>query len=910
MKLTAFEAQHLRRFTDGIRIDHFESGINVFHGPNGAGKSSIIRALRAAFFERYQTTTVTDLQPWDDPGAAPGVQVQFEHNEQKYELNKRFLKSPSALLVTEKQRLANAEADQALAELLGFSHPAKGLNTPSHLGVPGLLWIEQGEGQDIQKPAGFAQDYLRDALGQSIGDLTSSDADQILSTLVQERNSLLSTDKKRKPKGEYDKTLKALAELDQKIEQASDQAKRYQESVDQLAQVQAKLDKENRSKPWLAFDTQIQEKRRALDSLKTLQDKLARQQADEQRLQAQIGLHESTIKTTADRQENLALRAAQLATAEQASQDAVAAAKTAVQQRVLAQQNYEQVSRHVERLEQRQRRIRLVSQIKQLGETLTRSERQLAQAQTCEQQVADLTRQRGADPVTENVVREVRDLERKQQLLQAQLQASATRIHLSLKAGADPELNGKQVPKDSEHFITEATKLSLGDLGSIRITPGGQDAAELTASLKQVSARLSNLLSSAQAESGAALELLLVAAQRLSQDLTLAQQQLKILAPDGLAAQQSLCANQQDQLATLTAELSALDKIHKTEKAEHGVGDHTPEEAHALATDVSEAQVSESLAMAQEQLKRADQRVTQTDRDQINATVLHTSALQEHGALASIVAKPDFDAQAVIAREQIILDGQQLRAIGAELVALRAELTQAQPDALTLDIERLSRSAESARSSHADSLAQRRELQGRLDEASANGAGETLAGLEADRVRLQRKSDWFKRRAAALCLLTDKLEAARANATELLQAPLQKYINRYLNALMPGASMRLTDSLIPEQLVQGDLTNTGSFDAQSFGTREQLALLTRLAYADLLREAGKPTLIILDDGLVHTDDQRLGLMKRILYQAASRHQILIFTCHEDRWNDLGVTPRDVRTLEAAKTSPPLNISAA
>jgi len=103
--------------------------------------------------------------------------------------------------------------------------------------------------------------------------------------------------------------------------------------------------------------------------------------------------------------------------------------------------------------------------------------------------------------------------------------------------------------------------------------------------------------------------------------------------------------------------------------------------------------------------------------------------------------------------------------------------------------------------------------------------------------------------------------------------------------------------------LQNDLTNSGSFDAQSFGTREQLALLTRLAYADLLREAGRPTLIILDDGLVHSDDQRLGQMKRILYEAASRHQILIFTCHEDRWADLGIgMGTDIRGRDYTKAA--------
>ena len=85
----------------------------------------------------------------------------------------------------------------------------------------------------------------------------------------------------------------------------------------------------------------------------------------------------------------------------------------------------------------------------------------------------------------------------------------------------------------------------------------------------------------------------------------------------------------------------------------------------------------------------------------------------------------------------------------------------------------------------------------------------------------------------------------------------------------------------------------------SFGAREQMGLISRLAYADLLKEAGRPTLIILDDALVHSDAQRLEQMKRILFDAGQRHQILLFTCHPGNWRDLGVAPRELAALRAS-----------
>jgi hypothetical protein len=40
-------------------------------------------------------------------------------------------------------------------------------------------------------------------------------------------------------------------------------------------------------------------------------------------------------------------------------------------------------------------------------------------------------------------------------------------------------------------------------------------------------------------------------------------------------------------------------------------------------------------------------------------------------------------------------------------------------------------------------------------------------------------------------------------------------------------------------------------------------------------------------------------MKRILFDAATRHQILLFSCHPGNWRDLGVPARDLQTLKAA-----------
>ncbi len=71
------------------------------------------------------------------------------------------------------------------------------------------------------------------------------------------------------------------------------------------------------------------------------------------------------------------------------------------------------------------------------------------------------------------------------------------------------------------------------------------------------------------------------------------------------------------------------------------------------------------------------------------------------------------------------------------------------------------------------------------------------------------------------------------------------------------------------------------------GAREQMAVITRLALADVLRASGQPSALILDDALVNTDEGRLERMHRVLQTAAKSLQVLVLTCREKDFVGLG-----------------------
>ena len=187
-------------------------------------------------------------------------------------------------------------------------------------------------------------------------------------------------------------------------------------------------------------------------------------------------------------------------------------------------------------------------------------------------------------------------------------------------------------------------------------------------------------------------------------------------------------------------------------------------------------------------------------------------------------------------------------------------------------------------------------LEAQLETSNAQGLEERLAEQETDLAAKERRVRHLKIRADGLLLLSGLIEGHRDALLQKLQAPLQARVDHYLRLWSPGARLKLGTDLEPVEIhrERGLLgVESASFSALSFGAREQVALLMRLAYADVLKEAGRPTLIILDDVLAHSDIMRLDAMKRILNDAAKRHQILLLTCHKEDWADMGVPARVV-----------------
>jgi len=871
MKLRRIALEEFRKFRGSAVLDQLADGLNVIAGPNEAGKSTFVAAIRAAFLERYKTTKVAGLAPWGSQGARPSVEIDFEHGGHRYLLRKAFLSRARCELLVDggAERHEGEAAENALAGLLGFEFPAKGHSRPEHGGIPGLLWIQQGEGQNLAEPAGHAQGHLREALTRLTGELASADGDYLYERVEAERAALRDA-RSGRPKGAY----KEAEDASQRAAQAADAlaaAKRALDAdVDRLAALRRDYDKAQQEQPWLDLEQRAAQARARLAEIGREREALAGLQRELVQADDTLALLYDQVER--DQRDGAALR--DLQAQAEAAAAGLEPARAALQRALhLQQQGDEQLVRcqaQVAAAQQAAQRRDCDEQLQRLERELLRLDEAIAQAGRLAQQIQALQRSAAGLAIDEAGLRALRDAEQRIAQLQIQQRAGATRLQHCLQAGQHIDMEGSALTGAGEVLLAEAAELHIAGVGTLRIEPGGRDLPAVLAALHTARAEHEGLLARLGCASLAGAETRAAAHEQVRRDLDMARQHLRIQAPEGIEALQAAQGQAHERRTQLQALRASL-----------------PDSA----APVDLAQAQQALRTATAEAGHAGQEVvsarTALDTQQARAQVLQAQWAARQGefdAAGRAEQRGQRGARLVEARARRDTLAQRVQAAQA---ALQAH----QPELIEQDAQRFEQSAVLARDAHQRRHAELLQLQGKLEQAQAQGLGEQLLQAQADAQRLARRRDEFATRAQALDLLWQLVSERRAAATQRLLDPLARRLQHYASLLFPGAQWRLDDALMPAALARGG--GDDAIEALSFGTREQLGVLARLAYADLLQQAGRPTLLVLDDTLVHADDSRRELMKRALYDAASRHQVLLFTCHAEAWQDMGVGVREV-----------------
>jgi AAA domain len=128
----------------------------------------------------------------------------------------------------------------------------------------------------------------------------------------------------------------------------------------------------------------------------------------------------------------------------------------------------------------------------------------------------------------------------------------------------------------------------------------------------------------------------------------------------------------------------------------------------------------------------------------------------------------------------------------------------------------------------------------------------------------------------SLLLLARTLDSIEENARDAFFEPVTRRLQPYLNDVFGAADLGFKDAFAIGALTRGGQRE--EFGVLSDGTREQLSVLVRLGFAEILAARGSAVPLVLDDPLVYSDDERLEKVFRVLETAAQQLQIIVLTC--------------------------------
>jgi hypothetical protein len=166
---------------------------------------------------------------------------------------------------------------------------------------------------------------------------------------------------------------------------------------------------------------------------------------------------------------------------------------------------------------------------------------------------------------------------------------------------------------------------------------------------------------------------------------------------------------------------------------------------------------------------------------------------------------------------------------------------------------------------------------------------ERSARLEEEIGEIRTEIDRDKLYADSLKLIRETINECEEEATAGVAGPIAERASKLLHRIA-GTRMgpiSLSDELAPWAVVPTEAEDSIELAELSGGEREQVYVAVRLALAELLtKDAGRRELVVLDDVLTFTDEERLKRVLTILAEMQTHAQFLILTCHPERYKPL------------------------
>lgn len=888
-----------------------ESGVLVVHGPNEAGKSTLLRAVRLLLDDTPTSSRRRDVKALKDVSVDEPTTISAELvvGETELQLTKAFNKGSGRceLRVTtpRAESLTGREASDRFAEIMRGEVDTDLLDALTveqgasldQLAAAGLGPLERALNRDTAEESEESDD--NDGVGTA--DADGGGAAALVDRIATERSRYFTPG--GKPSKEYKAAVDehaAALEEHTAAEKAYDQAQTLIIELERLRAeketiAQQEPDAREKAKTAAVDVEKGRERQRRLDECRAgLTGAQQRLELAEQRLQVRRD-RVTELTDAVDRHDKATAEAAAASDAAEGAQQQEAELRTALTSERRQARTTTAFIRYLDAVHHRDT----------VAETLQTLRSKQTEARGIAEKITDTRELIDQNPVTAEAVETVRRADADLTRAESVRDASATLIELTGVQGGRFSVDGGEYElgeTPQQLRVTSRRTLQLGDF-SLTIIPaqgvGGPDgSSDLTADVDNATARLQSALAGAGVDTVEAVTRKAETRRQLQTEL--AELRIEVSQATGGLGLEELDRNiKEHDLQHRRAEQAVSAAREALDALDTGDPDNEVELPDAETADKEELlQDAEACESRVDRLREELDTLART-----GAAAVLNSRLEEQKRAAARVAELKAALEGLRAdvsdddlRTQVDQAHREVEDATAKLEGLTAELDPSVSDLDTL--EGLLAGAESRvrtlrdradRVSHEISRAN-----GALGEHS--GVAERLEAASARLQRAQRTEERVARQAQAADTLHRAVQAARDDARRRYEAPYRASVESLARTLYGRAvSIEFDEDLSISRRV---LDATALDAAQlSGGAREQLAILSRLAVADIIgRGEGVP--VVIDDALGFSDTARIHRMNVVLSQLARTNQIIILTCDPARFDSVpGATVTSMAELQ-------------
>ena len=880
MLIRRIRIQDFRKLRGPVCLDGLGDGLTVIAGDNEDGKSTVLEAIRAALFCRHRASDefVRSLAPFGCTGARPAVELDFELGGVTWHLRKAFCQKPyEAVLVAGgggNLSFKGDAAEEELGRLLGLPRGSRGATKPVEQGVWGLFWVSQGTAFE---PGGAVNDgsraTLSGALEDELGRVLGGDAAPGLLERIRQRCDALFTESRNVARGDLKLARDAREAAHKEVAGLESALADYQGKLAELQRLREERARHDREQTLAQAEAAVrsaQQEQRQIEEWHRRAQQAAReaelaQARFEQARIAWRARHDAIQAATAAAGEEAAL-AAELAGARQRLEpaqarlgEAEAALQAARQRRQTAEARFAEADLAL-------RRARLCAELEADGQALRAAEAAAAAA-------AQAAAAAAAIPADDAAIAALRGGIAAAREASARLDAAATQVVFTPEAGQRVFIAGREVPAGQPLRLAAETVLHVEGFGAIVVRPGGEDLAERQRAAEAAARAVAAMLARCGVADADAAEVAHARRRQHQLDAGTERRAAEALAPRGLAALRAAVAARAAELAALPAAAAGGGPVLADAEA---AAETARQEREAAVRQLDQSQQArDGCARDGEQAANAELSArTRCETAAVRMRELQQALLEARSKAADttlLAALKDEEANVaaangLLAQARDAVQGCTPATVADRLAAVQGRLAETQDRLRRLDNDV-------------------RDREGELRGLGRSGLEDELAAAQGGLQRAERKLMAVEADAAALRLLYDTLRTAEQDARRSFAGPITRRMSPYLRTLFPGCELDFAADTLELRHLRRDGCDE-PFSRLSIGTREQLAVLTRLAFAELLGERGQPAAVILDDALVYSDRGRLRRMQQELLRAAERMQVLVLTCRPDDYAGL------------------------